>query len=170
MADGLDITFDTRVLERKLNHTLKVVQHPRKLMKALQGYVNAVTFQMFRGRRPDTSGVRGVKWPKLKESTIFAKRALRKRGKAIESDRPLVRTGKLRDSLKVLSQAEKGFVYGTKAKSNKGYPYPSVHNKGGKRVPQRKWLFFNNIDFEQMTKMTVDYLKEKMRGYKSYVR
>ena len=171
MADkGLTVSFDTRKLERRLNHTLKTVKHPRKLMKALQRYVNAVTFQMFNGRRPDTSGRRGVKWPKLKQTTIFAKRALRKRGKAIESDRPLVRTGKMRVSLGVLSSAEIGFTYGTKVKSKSGFPYPGVHNKGGGKIPMRKWLFFTTADFEQMTMMTVDYLKEKLKGVRSYVK
>ena len=171
MAEGFTVEFDTREAERMLSSLLDRVNRPKRLMQAMSRYVNSVTFQMFSGRRADTSGKRGVKWPPLSQETIMAKRAALARGAAIEEDRPLVRTGKMRDSLKVLERADKGFVYGTRLRSKKGFSYPAIHNTGGSgsKPPQRPWLFLTPHDFAQMAKMTKDYLENRLQGFTSYV-
>jgi len=171
MPDGITITFEKKEAERLINKLLKRVKNPRKLVKTWKKYVAAVTFQMFKGRRPDTSPRRGVKWPKLAKSTLKQKAALRKRGKAIEIQRPLVRTGDMRDSLKVLKETNKGFVYGTRIKSRKGFSYAGVHNVGGKmgRPPMRKWLFLSDHDWRQIVKMAIDYLNGNLKAHRSYV-
>jgi hypothetical protein len=161
----ISFSADTKQVERMMNDLLKKVRQPKKLMSSVERYVAAMTVKMFRGPRPDTVGVRGVKWPKLADSTIKQKRALVKRGKAIVADRPMVRTGMTRDSLKVLSREEKGFLYGTNIKSKKGFPYPGYHNQT--KFP---WLFLRKHDFAQMTKMIVDFLEGKMSAFKNYSR
>ncbi len=164
MADGISIEFETREVESMIKGLLKKVHNPVKLMKTLERWIHAQTMKMFRGRRPDKGMIRGVKWSKLKESTVKAKKALVKRGKAIVAARPMVRTGRTRDSLKVLESNKKGFVYGTRVKE-KGFAYPGHHNKGN--FP---WLFLNKQDYAQMAKATTDYLKGKLRNYKSYTK
>jgi len=171
MADGITITFEKREAEAMINRLLRRVQNPAELVKTWKGYVGAVTHQMLDSGLPraDSGVVRGVRWPKLKQSTIEQKAALKKRGLAIEIQRPLVRTGELRDSLKIIRTDAKGFVYGTTKRSKKGYPYPGVHNVGGGHIPQRKWLFLNDHDWRQIVKMTIDYLNGQIKTYRSYI-
>lgn len=163
MADGINLDMDTRDVDRMLGRLLNRVEQPAPLMKQVEKYVHAVTKQMFRGRRPDTTGKRGVRWPPLAESTKWRKRA---KGYA---DRPLVATGKMRDSLRVLRRASKGFKYGTTVKSRKGFAYPGLHNVGGPKVPQRRWLFLTRKDYTQMAQMAVDFLEGRLKGWRRYV-
>jgi len=164
MADGLSIQVDSREVDRMLGKLLNKVECPRPLMAQIEKLVHARTMQMFRGPRPDRVAKRGVKWPPLAESTIWAKRAAAKRGAIGKSgiNRPLVGTGGMRDSLKTLRRAEKGFEYGTKRKSPEGFPYPAIHNVGDSKIPQRQWLFLTREDLAQMVSMAVDYLNGKM--------
>jgi len=177
MAKGpVNITMDDREVQRMLGRLLNKIERPAPLMKQIQRYVNAVTMKMFRGKRPDNSEVRGVKWGKLSPMTIKNKKAAGKRGviaAGASPNRPLVRTGKMRDSLRVLESSSNGFVYGTKIKSKKGFPYPAAHNVGGKktgRPPARPWLFLSRDDFRQIVSMTVDFLEGVKHGHKSYVK
>jgi len=169
-----DITVDDRQVQKMIGNLLNKVERPKPLMSKIERYVNAITFQMFDGKRPDTSGVRGVKWKKLAPSTIKQKKALAKRGGLASGTaprRPLVRTGKMRDSLKVLKRSDRGFEYGTRLKSKKGFPYPGVHNAGGKngRPPQRPWIFLTRDDFAQIASMTVDFLEDVRKSFRKYV-
>ena len=166
MSDSLSIELETKEVEAMLTGLLRKVEKPKPLMKNIQRLVRALTMKMFRGRRPDTAAVRGVKWPKLKPETIKAKRAKVKRGKSLVAARPMVDTGRTRDSLKVLSEfPDGGFVYGTRTKTRKGFSYPGFHNKG--RFP---FIFLRKEDFDQITSMTVDYLEGVMKNFKNYMR
>ena len=84
-----------------------------------------------------------------------------KKGGAIASDRPLVLTGALRDSLKVINRSARGFVYGTNLKGKGGFPYPGIHQVGSAKnnLPARRWLFLTNGDLQQMVKMTIDHIR-----------
>lgn len=159
----IEIEADFDRVNAVLAKALKELHEPKPLMNKLKQYVKMVTMKMFVGRRPDNTTVREVTWPPLAESTLWAKRAARKRpgSVVIESDRPLVRTGKMRDSIRVLAENKTGFLFGSDVRSQKGYPYPGVHNVGGKngRPPQRKWLFLTRNDFAQMLVMTRDWIK-----------
>lgn len=159
MADGITIDFDNKDVERLLNKYLRNLRNSSALITRMGRYVHAMTMKMFRGRRPDTVGVRGQKWPKLAKSTLKSKLAAQKRGAAITSKRPLVYSGELRDSLKVLRKTKNGFEYGTNVKSRKGFPYPGIHQTGGKNLPQRKFLFLTRKDLQQMVKMTIDHIR-----------
>jgi phage gpG-like protein len=170
MADGLTIEFKDEEVQKLLTKLLKRVNNPAKLMKELERYVHAMTMKMFRGVRPDTKGVRGIKWEPLKQKTIEQKAALRKRGKAKEIHRPLVRTGKYRDSLKVLGRSSKGFEYGTRVKSKKGFPYPGQHQAGGPNLPQRKAILLTRTDLRQMVSMAISFLKNKEIAFKKFIK
>ena len=163
--DTFEIIMETKEVEGMLKRLLSRVENPRRLIETLKKWVHSQTMLMFRGRRPDNSIVRGVKWPKLKPETVKHKKALVKRGKAIVADRPMVRTGRMRDSLKVLSSDGKGFVYGTNTKSKKGFPYPGHWNT--KKFP---WLFLTKKDYAQLTKATIDYLNGHLKSFKTYIR
>ena len=159
VADGMSIHLETREVNEMINKLLNKVERPKPLLKKVQRFIHYLTMKMFRGVRPDTRGVRGVKWPKLAKSTIKAKKAKVASGKAIASHRPMVETGYLRDSIKVLGQTDKGFLYGSRAKSKGGFSYGGHHNKG--RFP---WLFLRKDDFLQIQQMTVDYLTDKKQA------
>lgn len=165
MADGISIQFETKEVESMIKALLKKVNNPRKLMKTLERWIHAQTMKMFRGRRPDKTSIRGVKWPRLKDSTVKAKKALVKRGKAIVADRPMVRTGELRDDLKTLQSNKRGFEYGTRLKSRKNFPYPGHWNRG--KFP---WLFLKKQDYAQMALATTDFLKGKLKNFKAYTK
>lgn len=164
MADSLSIDFETKETVKKIDILLKRVGSPKELMTTLKRWIHAETMRMLRGRRPDKIPIRGEKWKPLKESTVKQKKALVKRGKAIVADRPMVRTGKLRDSLKVLNSNLKGFEYGTRVKSKKGFAYPGFHN-----AANFLWLFLRERDYQQMALATTDYLKGKLKNFKTYV-
>jgi hypothetical protein len=161
MADGFSIHYESAEVQAMTNRLLGKVQHPGPLMNTIKRYTKAITMKMFRGRRPDNAPVRGVRWPKLKDSTIKSKKAKMKRGKAIAT-RPMVETGKTRDSLKVLESSKRGFLFGTRH-TNKGFPFPGMHNAG--RFP---FLFYEKKDYAQMVRMTIDHLKDSLKGFKSY--
>ncbi len=171
MSDNFEIKMDTREFDRQIKELMTKVKRPAKLMTMLRRYTNAMTMRMFRSRpRADTSVVRGVKWAKLKKSTKKQKKALKKDGKSLQIFRPLVRTGSLRDSLKILEKKSKGFKYGTRIKNKKGFHYPGVHQNGRGKVPKREFLFYTEKDFKQMVRITVDYLEDDLKGIKHYTR
>jgi len=158
VADGMSIHLETREVNEMINKLLNRVERPRPLLKNVQRWIHSLTMSMFRGRRPDNTMVRGVRWPHLAESTIKAKRAKMARGRAI-AERPMIETGRLRDSIKVLGETDRGFLYGSRAKSKGGFSYGGHHNKG--RFP---WLFLRKDDFLQIQQMTVDYLTDKKQA------
>ena len=166
MADGLSIDIETKEVEVMLSRLLKKVEKPKELMKTLERVVMALTKNMFTATpRPDTKGRRSVKWPKLKQSTINAKKARVKGGKSLVAARPMVDTGALRDSIKVLDRNNKGFVIGTKEKSDKNFNYPGFHNKG--RFPM---FFLSKQDFTMFQQATVDFLNGVLKNFKSYMK
>ncbi len=146
-----------------IDSLLAKVKKPKKLLKNIQRWIHALTMKMFRGKRPDNAPVRGVKWPHLAPSTMKAKKAKVRRGKAIVAARPMVESGRTRDTLKVLGESGSGFEYGTRQKSKKGFAYPGYHNKG--KFP---FIFISRREYIQIERMVVDYLKDKMSNFKSY--
>lgn len=146
---------------------LRKLDNPKRLIRQIERYVHAATRQMFRGRRPDTNGRRGVKWKKLEPATIDEKIRLKKAGKlgTTSPRRPMVRSGRLRDSLRVLERSAKGFIYGTRIKSKKGFSYGGYHNANN--FP---WLFLTKQDVAQMAKMTKDFLQGKLKLARRYLK
>jgi len=166
----MDIIIEDKGTHEMLEGLLKRLQHPEPLIKTLARYTRALTMQMFRGKRPDKSSIRGKTWGPLAEKTILQKRVLMKAGKAIVADRPLVRTGKLRDSLSSDSAIKiypKGFSYGTNVVSKKGFSYPGFHQVGDDRVPARRWLFLRKEELYQMTVTTRDWIENKLKEMKA---
>lgn len=164
----IDNTQTLAIIEKKL----QVLNNPYPLLKEYGRYSKAVTFQMFNGRRPDTIGVRGEKWNPLALTTLAQKRELLKKGEAIEADRPLVRTGELRDKLSAdyaIKIKGKGMEYGTDLRSSKGFPFPGAHNIGMGKLPHRRFLFWSNTDLQQMLKMSIDFIEGKLRDFQSYI-
>ena len=164
MADGITIDFDSKEVETLLNIFLQRVKNAEKLMKMLKRYVRALTINMIQSKfaRPDNKPVRGVTWPKISKSTRV------KKLKKIQPLRPLVATGAFRRSIRVLSSTANGFIFGTRKKSSKGFPYPAAHNSGTTKMPQRKWLFLTRNELRQMVKMTIDHIKGQLKTSKSY--
>ena len=172
MGNGLSVTVDNTALLRDIETKLKVLNNPYPLLKNFGRYSKAVTFQMFSGVRPDTTGVRGEKWNPLKIETIAQKRNLMSKGEAIAADRPLVRTGELMESLMKDGSVKirgKGMEYGTDVKSKKGFPYPGVHQVGSEPIPQRRFLFWTDTDLQQMLKMSIDFIEGKLRDFAAYM-
>lgn len=163
MSDNLSIDFETRQVEQLISGLIKKTNNPKELLDVIKKWIHVQTMRMFIGRRPDSTMVRGVSWPRLKESTIDQKRQLVKKGKAIVAARPMVRTGKLRDSIKVLKSSKTGFVYGTTVMSKKGFKYPGHWNS-----TKFRWLFLTKKDYSQMFRMTVDFFKGRLKNHKSY--
>jgi hypothetical protein len=158
MQAGLRLVVETREVEQMLTTLIQRTKNPGPLLKQVERYINVVTLGMFfKTPRPDTGGRRGILWPKLKWSTIARKRQLVKQGKAISADRPLVETGKMRDSIRVLSRSSNGFVYGTDVKSKDGFNYPGFHNES------RPWLFLTNDDFQVIGQMAADHISGTLK-------
>ena len=159
---NMTVHVDTREIDAMLNGFLQKIEQPRPLLTRIGKYIQALTMQMFFGRRPDKTPIRGVRWNALAEKTIMAKRAAVKRGAAIIAARPLVRTGKLRDSLAVSGAVKiypRGLIYGTTLRSRKGFPYPGFHQVGDKRVPARPWLFITRRELFEIAVETRRFLE-----------
>jgi hypothetical protein len=168
----MSITVDNASTLRMIEDKLKVLQNPYPLLKNYGRYSKAITFQMFSGRRPDTVGIRGEKWNPLKIETLKQKRNLLSKGEAVAADRPLVRTGTLMNSLMSEMSVKikgKGMEYGTDVKSDKGFPYPGLHQVGDDKNPQRRFLFWTDNDLQQMLKMAIDFIEIKLRDFQAYI-
>ena len=160
------VTIDNAETFNMIEGLIKKLEKPEPLLKVVGGYVQSETIKMFNGPRPDTTAVRGVKWPKLKESTIFKKRAMFKNGKITggNPNRPLIESGLLRDDLmssRAIKIQNKGLIYGTNQRNKKGFLYPAVHQTGTKvgHIPQRRWLFLNETNLNQIANMTKEYIE-----------
>lgn len=161
---AIDVVFETKEVEKMIEQQLSQVKKPRELILAISKWIDYMTKKFFFGRRPDNVSVRGVRWPKLKQSTIDNKKNLVKRGKAIVAERPMVSTGAFRDSIKVLEKNKKGFLFGTRKKS-KGFNYPGYHNST--KFP---WLFISKKEYDIISEMTVDFIKKQLRNFRFYAR
>ena len=164
--NGLSVTCDNREALADIERKIGVLNNPYPLLKKIMLYSMAMTRKMFFGPRPDNSSVRGEFWPKLAESTIKAKRAMAKR-KGTETDRPLVLSGEMRNSLMNESAIKiqgKGATYGTEVLSENGFPFPGVHQEGAPPVPQRRFLFWTNEDMKNILTMCVDFVDQKLRS------
>jgi len=163
----ISIKFEHKNALRVIEKQLQLLNYPKKLIRILERYIHAVTMQMFRGQRPDTGGRRDVKWPKLADSTITQKILMHRNGTlsgGATPSRPMVRTGRLRDSLKILNRTKNGFIYGTRILSKNGFSYPGYHN-----VNKFPWLFINNKDIAQFAKIVRDYLRNNLKTVNGYV-
>jgi phage gpG-like protein len=158
------VTIDNKETFEMIENLIRKLDKPEPLLKIIGQYLRSLTAKMFSGARPDAGGVRGEKWPPLKTSTIQRKLASAKRGLGIQignARRPLVATGTLKDSLlsdSAIKVSGKGLVYGTDVKSNKGFPYPGIHQLGGTNLPKRRWLFLNNAELTQIAYTTRDWI------------
>jgi phage gpG-like protein len=169
----INVTVDNQEVLQMIENKLRLLNKPEPLLQNFGRYSRAVTFQMFNGQRPDTAPVRGESWNPLDIKTVARKRSLMSKGEAIASDRPLVLTGELRDSLtsdKAIKIHAKGMEYGTDVTSKSGFPYPGVHQVGSGDIPQRRFLFWTDTDLQQMLRMALDFIENKLRGFQSYVR
>jgi phage gpG-like protein len=164
MADGLRIKFEDSDVEKMLNNMLTKVKDSKPIIDTCSRYVNAVTKQMFIGKRPDNIAVRGVKWEPLSPKTIEQKKKVNARN----AKRPLVRTGDMRDSLKVITKGKQGFTYGTNKKSPKGFNYPGFHQVGNAKVPARLWLFLTREDLGNMIQIALDHIRGLLKNYNNY--
>lgn len=149
-------------VQKMISEMLNRLENPRPLLGTVGKYTQEQTQKMFVRTRPDNTIVRGKRWKKLKTATIFRKRQLRAQGKAVKSDRPLVRTGKLRNSLlskRAFKFVNKGLIYGTQARNDKVFLYPAVHQAGSRsaKIPARKYLFLTRMELLQIAEITKNY-------------
>jgi len=162
---ALDVQIDNRETFAMIENLIRKLDRPEPLLKIIGKYIQAMTSKMFApGSRPDRNAVRGEKWPPLKMSTIFKKRLMHKKGKLTGNspDKPLVETGALRDDLmspKSINILNKGLIYGTDRKSKNGFLYPAIHEMGGSKIPQRRWLFLTNDDLNQICNTTKQWIE-----------
>ncbi len=157
------ITIDNTETMAMIEGLISKLKNPEPLLNVVGKYLQANTMKMFVGNRPDTSSVRGEKWPKLADSTIQRKLAQKKSGLIIgDARRPLVATGKMKDSLltKAAIRVNKhGLVYGTEVRGRKGFLYPAAHQTGTSKMPQRRFLFVNETELNQIANTTKQWLE-----------
>ena len=157
MTKNSAVSIDTRNVTKMLVGLLVKMENPSPFVNDVLRYVKAVTMMMFR-KRPDNAPVRGVSWPKLAKTTLRQKITLE------QARRPLIATGAMRESIRVLYKIKTGFVYGSLLRSADGFSFPAAHNVGGStpgRPPKREWLFLNKEDYGQMLSMAIQYLKDQ---------
>lgn len=129
------------------------LKQPKELLKATQRYINTEIRSMFKGTSPDKTMKREVMWAPLTQGTIEQKKRLYRKGLSTVIKRPLVRTGALRDSLRVLNETSHGFTYGTDV-DNKGFNYGLHHNI------KRPFLFLINHDGINILTIVKNWLNE----------
>lgn len=173
MNSGLSVTIDNRETFELIERKLRLLNNPAPLLLSIGRYMRALTLQIMRDRRADNAPVRGESWPKLSERTMMAKRAMQKRGLAVNANRPLVLSGKMVNSLKndsAIKISRNGIAYGTDVKSEKGFPYPGFHQVGDDKVPARRWLFLTTTELRQILQMSIDYIHKNLKAFRSYVK
>lgn len=133
------------------------VKNPEPFLRRVAKYVQKNTMQMF-SKRPDLHQVRTVRWKPLAKSTIEAKRRAKKEGRAIATTRPLVFTGKLKESLASVNAIQisgKNTTYGT------DLPFAQYHQRGGTKLPKRPFLFITKSERNEIGRMIKKYLDGK---------
>lgn len=162
---GFNVTIDNSETFAMIENLIRKIERPEPLLKDVGKYIQSETNKMFApGSRPDHGAVRGERWPVLAESTIFKKRAMHKRGKLVGNapDKPLVESGALRDDLsspRAIQVKNKGLIYGTERRNKKGFLYPAMHQIVGKNLPQRRWLFLNETNLNQICSMVKSFIE-----------
>ena len=159
------VTIDNTETFAMIEGLIKKLEKPEPLLRVIGKYIQSQTKKMFVGIRPDTSGVRGVKWPKLAKSTIQKKLSNKANGLGNQvgaARRPLVATGLMKADLlnpRSVEVSNRGLVYGTDMTNMYNFPYPSVHQTGSKTVPQRRFLFLNETDLNQICNTTKQWIE-----------
>jgi phage gpG-like protein len=157
----LSVEIENKEVLDYLNNILGKLKHPKKLMVQVSTYIDTEVRSMFKNgsARPDRTTVRGVKWMPLKEKTIEQRKILYRKNKSVNVSRPLVRTGALRNSLRILKWSSnfEGFIYGTDVKSKKGFTYGLYHNT------IRPFLFVNKKDGVHILELIKKWLVWKDR-------
>ena len=158
------VTIDNKETFEMIEGLIRKLEKPEPLLRIIGNYLRSLTAKMFSGARPDTGGVRGEKWQPLAMNTIQRKLSSAKRGLGMQignARRPLIATGRLKESLLSASSikvSHDGLVYGTDVKSNNGFPYPGMHQLGGKNLPKRRFLFINVDELNQIAITTRDWI------------
>ena len=161
---ALSVTIDNTETFAMIEGLIMQIERPEPLLKIVGKYIQWLTKKMFVGARPDLKGVRGEKWPKLRKSTRFKKREMKKFGLITGNpNRPLLETGHLRDDLiapRAIRIQNKGLIYGTDRRK-RGFAYPAVHQTGTKdwRIPARRWLFLTVNEINQITHLVKEWLE-----------
>jgi len=74
----------------------------------------------------------------------------------------LADTGKLRNGLKPGNVQKKGnnFVWFNNAKTKSGFPYASAHDVGGRKLPQREFMWLSKKALENFGKSMIRFLRK----------
>ncbi len=164
-VDKATVTIDNTETLAMIEGLIRKIEKPEPLLKVIGKYIQAETKKMFVGKRPDTSGVRGVKWPKLAKSTIQKKISNKVSGLGNQvgaARRPLVASGLMKADLlnpRSIEINKNGLRYGTDMVNVYGFPYPSVHQTVTDLIPQRRFLFVNETDLNQICNTVKQWLE-----------
>lgn len=169
----MNVTIDDRETLAVIERKILLLQNPEPLLRHIGRFSRALTMKIMRERRADRAPVRGEKWEPLAESTLMAKRAAQKRGKAVNANRPLVATGKMQNdaaSDSAIKISKNGMEYGIDTRSKKGFPYPGFHQIGNEKVPARRWLFWNKDEIQSILQMSIDHIDGLLKQVGSYIK
>jgi phage gpG-like protein len=120
-----------------INQAYKLIQAKKEVNQAMQSFLKEAEKEVIK-ESDDAFKKQG--WT----DTTFQRWKSRKRssrtgGYIQDQFRPiLIKTGKLRNSIKILFRGKLGFTFGTNV------PYASYHNEGTSKLPKRQFIGISN--------------------------
>lgn len=73
-------------------------------------------------------------------------------------------SGKMRNSFQPTQYrpSSAGILWYNNAKTSSGFPYAAAHNEGGKKLPQRQFMWLSDKGMERIVDNTLAYLLERI--------
>lgn len=157
MADEIaSIKFDDKKARRFFD---RIIKQSKKVEKQSRDYVRFVV-----GKRviedveehfEDQQGGPSKLWPEWSDVYLQHMRRIGKQGNNILAD-----TGRLRRSfgLDNYQLSGDGIEFFNPAKTAEGFPYAAAHNKGGGKLPQRKFMWLSSKAKKRILRDTINYM------------
>lgn len=127
--------------------------------KEFGNIISAIVFKDVIGHFEEEKGP-GGSWKPWSKMYADHMRAIGKSGNKILQDSGRLRQSFLPANFKAQSD---GILFYNKAKVN-GFPYAAAHDQGGKKLPQRKFMWLSDKGMNSVVKVVESWLMEGIEG------
>lgn len=152
--DNIQAIFEAEEVERFLKQVKDKAKFSATGMKQLGGIISATVFQDIIDHFKAEEGPEGS-WDDWSPSYSDFMERIGKGGNKI-----LQNTGRLRNSFQPSNYRAQsgGVLFFNPATTSEGFPYAAAHDTGGKKLPQRKFMWMSKNAMEQLGAQTLEWL------------
>lgn len=130
-----------------------------KIKESARPFVTALSSVVFQDIISHFEKEQGSKGPWQKWSKMYAEH-MERIGKG--GNRILQDTGHLRQSFQPTNwrSSREGILWFNPAKTKSGFPYAYAHDTGGKKLPQRDFMYLSDTAQERIEEVTLEFLEQ----------